>query len=302
MSNPFIENQDLLLSCTLSDQNEFSFLNEEPPINPSNFISVDLNEQKEIKDEIDFDIFDILQQQDPDIVRLLESVSSDTTPNYLPQISINTTTRVLDDFENKETSQIVSLAESNDNLEENNDIKNVNPVTLTPTPSRVSMRLIKKKKPFSDEIYDEPKKARKTPIKAQKAQKRKRSIDDEEDLKINNHNENTFDESVYNDDSCSLQSYDSKYFTMGSRGSRLDSKDLDPIKKESNKEAATRYRIKKSNERESLFQTKQNLEKDNDQIRQRIELIQIEISYLKNMLVQTLLTKGILNNSGTEIF
>ncbi|RNA00492.1 cyclic AMP-dependent transcription factor ATF-4-like [Brachionus plicatilis] len=72
------------------------------------------------------------------------------------------------------------------------------------------------------------------------------------------------------------------------------------MKKESNKEAATRYRIKKSNERDSLFQTKVNLEKDNDKIRQRIELIQIEISYLKNMLVQTLLNKGVLNE-GTQI-
>lgn len=67
-----------------------------------------------------------------------------------------------------------------------------------------------------------------------------------------------------------------------------------PIKKESNKEAATRYRLKKLSEKDTLFETRMHLEKENDNVKKKIELAQTEISYLKNILVQMLLTKGVL--------
>lgn len=298
--NSFIENEDLLLSCTFPDQNDFPYLTEQTSstINTSSFVSIEENEALEIKDEIDFNIFDILQQQDPDIARVLESVSTDN-PVLLPQLSENSTNLILQDVSKCEPNQIVSLAESDD--KEIIEMKNLNPVTLTPSmnvPSRVSMRLIKKKKPYPDEKYEEPKRTRAKNGKLLKVGKRKRSVDDEEDSFKKIIDENSRDElydNLYDEDSCSLFSFDSKMdYKMGSMRKRVDSKEFDPIKKESNKEAATRYRIKKSNERDSLFQTKMNLEKDNDKIRQRIELVQIEISYLKNMLVQTLLNKGML--------
>lgn len=301
--NSFIENEDLLLSCTFSDQSDFPYLTEQSScsLNPSSFLSIQQNEAKEIKDEIDFNIFDILQQQDPDIARVLESVASEN-PVLLPQLSENSTNLILQDDTKTEPNQIVSLAESDDR--EIIEMKNLNPVTLTPSmpiPSRVSMRLIKKKKTFADEIYEEPKRPRGKNNKVLRLNKRKISIDDDEELYKKNLDENSTDdffENLYDEDSCSMYSYDSK---MGYKmRKRIDSKDFDPIKKESNKEAATRYRIKKSNERDSLFQTKVNLEKDNDKIRQKIELVQIEISYLKNMLVQTLLNKGVLKE-GTQI-
>ncbi|RMZ94958.1 hypothetical protein BpHYR1_011574, partial [Brachionus plicatilis] len=202
--NPFIENEDLLLSCTFQDQSDFPYLTEHAScaINPSNFVSIAESEPKEIKDEIDFNIFDILQQQDPDIARVLESASSDC-PMLLSQLSENTTNLLLED--NKaQLSQIVSLAESDDK----EIMKNLNPVTLTPSlplPSRVSMRLIKKKRPYADEMYEEPKRQR---GKGFRAAKRKRSMDDEEEESVKrNVDEGSRDElyeSLYDEDSCSL--------------------------------------------------------------------------------------------------
>lgn len=70
-----------------------------------------------------------------------------------------------------------------------------------------------------------------------------------------------------------------------------------PIKKESNKEAATKYRLKKISEKDKLFETRFNLEKENDSKRRQIELVQAEINYLKTILVQFILTKSCLNNN-----
>ena len=67
-------------------------------------------------------------------------------------------------------------------------------------------------------------------------------------------------------------------------------------KKESNKEAASRYRMKKLSEKDRLFEAKQELEKQNDDVKKKIDHVQTEINYLKNIIVQMLLTKGILNN------
>ena len=67
------------------------------------------------------------------------------------------------------------------------------------------------------------------------------------------------------------------------------------FKKESNKEAATRYRIKKMSEKDQLFETKVHLEKQNDDTQKKIDHVQTEINYLKNLLCQVLLTKGILS-------
>ena len=56
-----------------------------------------------------------------------------------------------------------------------------------------------------------------------------------------------------------------------------------------------RYRIKKMSEKDQLFETKVHLEKQNDDTQKKIEHVQTEINYLKNLLCQVLLTKGILS-------
>ena len=62
-------------------------------------------------------------------------------------------------------------------------------------------------------------------------------------------------------------------------------------KKQSNKDAATRYRMKKSTENSKLVETRVSLEQENEQVKKKIELAKTEISYLKNLIIQTILTK-----------
>ncbi len=82
--------------------------------------------------------------------------------------------------------------------------------------------------------------------------------------------------------------------TMSDASSNMESgSSTDPVKKESNKEAATRYRLKKLNEKDQLFETRIQLEKENDQVKKKIELVQTEINYLKMLLCQMLMSKGI---------
>lgn len=73
------------------------------------------------------------------------------------------------------------------------------------------------------------------------------------------------------------------------------------VKKESNKEAATRYRLKKLNEKDQLFEAKTQLEKQNEDVRREIDHVQTEIDYLKVVLVQMLVTKGLLNTNNLTI-
>jgi cyclic AMP-dependent transcription factor ATF-4 len=70
----------------------------------------------------------------------------------------------------------------------------------------------------------------------------------------------------------------------------------DPNKKDANKEAATRYRLKKLSEKDQMFETRMLLEKENNEVKRRCELVQTEINYLKNILVQMLLTKGVIGD------
>ena len=101
------------------------------------------------------------------------------------------------------------------------------------------------------------------------------------------------------DDEDDIESDDSSSMggEMKQRSSaRTDRKNwLNPVKKESNKEAATRYRLKKISEKDKLFETRFNLEKENDSKRRQIELVQTEINYLKTILVQFILTKSCMN-------
>jgi hypothetical protein len=84
-----------------------------------------------------------------------------------------------------------------------------------------------------------------------------------------------------NDDSCSIQS---------SSGS-----------KRTNKQAALRYRLKKVNEKDRLFEAKDYLEKQNDDIRREINLTKTEIDQLKTLIVQMLMFKGIMSPTGKII-
>lgn len=76
--------------------------------------------------------------------------------------------------------------------------------------------------------------------------------------------------------------------------SSIDDIKHDPAKKDANKEAATRYRLKKLSEKDQMFEKRMILEKENDDVKRRCEIVHTEINYLKNLLVQMLLTKGVI--------
>lgn len=107
-------------------------------------------------------------------------------------------------------------------------------------------------------------------------------------------NEDFGEDDEYNNDSDSLSGKEIKA-AKRSRSSRSSIIEM-PAKKESNKEAASRYRMKKLSEKDRLFETKEYLEKQNDDVKKKIDHVQTEINYLKNIIVQMLLTKGVLSN------
>ena len=62
-------------------------------------------------------------------------------------------------------------------------------------------------------------------------------------------------------------------------------------KKQNNKEAAIRYRLKKVKEKFNLFATRDSFKNENEDLKKKIEDIQIEINFVKNILVEMLLKK-----------
>jgi hypothetical protein len=63
-------------------------------------------------------------------------------------------------------------------------------------------------------------------------------------------------------------------------------------KKESNKKAAVRYRAKKSKEREKLFAECDLYEKQNSEMKKKIENVENEISFIRSLLIEALLKKN----------
>jgi tyrosyl-tRNA synthetase len=53
--------------------------------------------------------------------------------------------------------------------------------------------------------------------------------------------------------------------------------------------------LKKLSEKDRLFETRMCLENENSDVKRKIESTQTEINYLKSLLVQLLLTKGVLD-------
>lgn len=166
------------------------------------------------------------------------------------------------------------------------------------TPKRRNTRRNSKKLPYSDsEDSDDKSSTTDSPSDSPKPA-----------TNLNSSNENSMDLSTFytpndqsdedEDDDDDIESDDSSSMGGVMKRSRSGRKNgLNPIKKESNKEAATRYRLKKISEKDKLFETRFNLEKENDSKRRQIELVQTEINYLKTILVQFILTKSCLTNN-----
>ena len=137
-------------------------------------------------------MFELLRSEDPDVVSLLESIgSSELKASYLPQISINTTNRVLEQVHSDDFIKQKSVEAELEvcNLLGINKIKNENEFSDSQlasvpntTSSRVSQRLIKKR--INGELKSYTKDAIRMSTKKENKKinlKRKRSVDEEPD-------------------------------------------------------------------------------------------------------------------------
>jgi hypothetical protein len=293
-----------------------------------------------------------MPSDDSEVASLLETLNqSGFAIDFLPQISINTASKVLDDgsIENmkentEEVYQIVQLKAECATPEQP-----ASPVSTTPTSlitTRSSQRLMKKKdtKWSRNEGVTLKKNTKKGTNLTRRTNtlKRKRSLDDDDYSNYNSsesdsidfnknisgrscskkfvtkHNDNSVDfesdDHIYYDDDEDDEVNENDYFhsdddenekdfknyvrdyNMANGGQRAIQQRNDPNKKESNKEAATRYRLKKLSEKERLFQTRMCLENENNEVKRKIEMASTEINYLKSLLVQMLLTKGMIDS------
>lgn len=355
-----IENQDILLSSNATNNylemdfftlmqddtnpnqlidfnQEFDQSINETYLNHESSSPVDqssLNEKLGIRDEIiDSDLFEILRAEDPDVVSFIESLGNTEQvfkPSYLPQISFDSTNKVLGEVptldQNDSNNKQYSVIDLKNDLKQENQtpprdsIEEIQPVAESEvTPSRVSLRLIKRRSANKNKVL--PMKPKKEPKRLTNLSKRKRS--DDESLSEHgslSFNDNSNDNMKSVDNSVGYESDEHIYFDDDDFNSQLNENSnerefqnfvfnynkqnqsnltriqLDPAKKDANKEAATRYRLKKLSEKDQMFETRMLLEKENDEVKRRCELVQTEINYLKNLLVQMLLTKGVLGD------
>lgn len=77
--------------------------------------------------------------------------------------------------------------------------------------------------------------------------------------------------------------------------SRTSTEDKKSRKKEQNKNAATRYRLKKKAEVEEILEEERNLQKKNEELENKIGDVQREIKYLKGLMRDLFKAKGLIN-------
>jgi hypothetical protein len=114
-------------------------------------------------------------------------------------------------------------------------------------------------------------------------------------LKDNEISELTKFDSLYQNDSILNKTIQTTYFKRNSSNEfkkKLNTTIERVDKKQSNKEAAIRYRQKKMKEKYDLFKTRDGLKSENEDLKKKIEDIQLEISFVKNILVEMLLKKN----------
>lgn len=114
-------------------------------------------------------------------------------------------------------------------------------------------------------------------------------------LKDNEISELTKFDSLYQNDCILNRTIQTTYFKRNSSNEfkkKLKTTIERVDKKQSNKEAAIKYRQKKMKEKYDLFKTRDGLKSENEDLKKKIEDIQLEISFVKNILVEMLLKKN----------
>lgn len=94
-----------------------------------------------------------------------------------------------------------------------------------------------------------------------------------------------------------LSDYETKFHHVDKNNDSCNTETIKP-KKKTNCKAASKYRLKKNNEKDKLFEARDYLEKQNSDIKREIEHVKTEIDYLKTLIIQMLMYKGIINPSG----
>lgn len=332
-----IENQDILLSSNMNDNNDLSFDLFSNILTETGDQVLSGSEQSFHDEIMDSDLFEFLRTEDPDVQSLLDSLSgnSEFKANFLPQISVNTTNKVLDEVTSNQGVEEAGYNKKKDktqysiiNLENVLKREVQSPpsqeleidISDSVTPSRVSSRIKKRNTKFihvkEKVITTLPKKEPKR-LNSNGTKQRKVSVDIDESGSLFS-NENSSDNNTYKANSIDYESDEHIYFDDDDFAphSNEDSNErefqqfvmnynqehklqLDPTKKDANKEAATRYRLKKLSEKDRIFETRLKLENENSEVKRRCELVQTEINYLKNLLVQMLLVKGFIGDKLT---
>lgn len=77
--------------------------------------------------------------------------------------------------------------------------------------------------------------------------------------------------------------------------SRVPPEDKKSRKKEQNKNAATRYRLKKKAEVEEILNEERSIQKDNDELENKVNDLQREVRYLKGLMRDLFKAKGLIN-------
>ena len=298
-----IENQDLLLGCAFNGQidntNSIAYLNEtlNTPSNQCEPISLE-NEQKNIADQMqevgDFSLLDLLENQDPEMASLFKTINSEFT-NEQSHISSNSTAKSLEHAEIPFNSNGVKITNENEKEKKidfiSNNIKKESEEMFKPTTRSTSQGKL------LGNSLGSPKRSSKNNKKKIEKRKCLGSIGEDEydeydekyrSFSLSNNDDTTDSKACSSDQSCDLSetSFDSM------NNSRLRRKGKNQHK-ESNKEAATKYRLKKINERNQLFETSQYLERQNEHVKKQIEIVQTEINFLKTFLVQMIIGKNV---------
>lgn len=107
-------------------------------------------------------------------------------------------------------------------------------------------------------------------------------------------------ESILSASDLSRKTKSSSSSSSSKRLGRLKIGDSGVNKRESNKAAANRYRLKKQKEKDDLFIECEMHERRNMELKRDIDDIQTEINCIKNLLVEALLSKKKNNNNNSE--
>jgi hypothetical protein len=294
--NQLVENQDLFLGCVFNErnQNELSNgcfkLNENANSNSLTFPTNLEEQQKNVAEQMegitDFSLLDLLENEDAEMANLFKTINNECT-NEQPQ-----TTRILEHVAIPLNSSDIKISNEN-NFDFISNIIKKESEEICATTSSLSPSSYQNNLPSANSsslVKEGSKKNHNINKIGQRKRVKSIETDDNNNRSFSISNDDSIDSSraCSSDQSCNTSevSFDSMNTSILSRCGRNQNR-------ESNKEAANKYRLKKLSEKNNLFETSQYLEKENEHVKNKIEIVQTEINYLKTFLVQMIIGKNV---------